>query len=390
MFRVRIALDELEVFPWSSNFETGIAEIDLQHRELVRLLNKLAVTLIDDDNSAINSVFEELVHYADYHFQTEERIWSRSLGEDDWLVSHRKSHADFLPRIADIRACSPDVPLRGIVERVVKFLIGWLAFHIIDSDRRMAIAVEGVESGNSLPEAKRAADERMSGSFRILIDTILAMYDGLSSRTLELMRERIQREEVEQRLREANRKLETLAITDVLTGLHNRRHFDEIFPRELRRAKRDGSPLALLFLDIDYFKRLNDSYGHAQGDRALAAVGGSIRQSCQRPGDFCFRLGGEEFAVIISNASSAEQVRAFSERLRQEMMELRIPNVSSDLLPFLTISIGVLFVPVIAGQTVEALIKMADDNLYKAKHQGRNRVVISNWQDGSSGPVPLA
>lgn len=387
---MKIALDDLEVFPWSSNFETGIAEIDLQHRELVRLLNKLGVTLIDDDNFAINSVFEELVHYAEYHFQTEERIWSRSLGEDDWLISHRKSHADFLPHIADIRACSHDVPLRGVVEKIVKFLIGWLAFHIIDSDRRMAIVVEGVESGKRLPEAKQAADERMSGSFRILIDTILAMYDGLSSRTLELMRERIQREEVEQQLRDANRKLETLAITDVLTGLHNRRHFDEIFSHELRRAKRDGSSLALLLLDIDYFKRLNDSYGHAQGDRALTAVGSCIRQLCQRPGDFCFRLGGEEFAVLVSNASSVAQARAFSEKLRQAIMELQIPNVASDVQPFLTISIGVVFVAAIAGETPEVLTKMADDNLYQAKQQGRNRVITTEWIDGSGGPITPA
>ncbi len=204
---MKIISKEFEVFPWNRNFETRITEIDEQHKELVRLLNKLAGTLIDDNNLEINRVFDELAHYAEFHFQAEERIWIKYFGHDSWVESHQMSHTGFLPKIIEIKEQDLNGPLRDAIEKIVKFLIRWLAFHIIDNDRRMAIVIENIEAGKTLPEAKIAADERMSGSIRVLIDTVLTMYDGLSSRTLELMRERVQREEAEKNYWKQTRSL---------------------------------------------------------------------------------------------------------------------------------------------------------------------------------------
>jgi diguanylate cyclase (GGDEF)-like protein/hemerythrin-like metal-binding protein len=371
----------IEVFPWNDNFETGITEIDTQHKQLVSLLNKLASTLVDDDNIEISKVFDELTQYAQYHFRTEEQIWGEYFGQDSWLTSHQQSHVDFLPSVIEIEESDTNMPLRHAVERVVKFLIRWLAMHIIASDRRMAFVVTGMDNGLSKSEAKVIADEKMSGSFSILIDTIMDMYDGLSLRTLELMRERLHRQAVEIKLREANQQLEVLATTDVLTGLHNRRYFNDVFAQELRRAKRNATSLALIIIDLDYFKKLNDDHGHSQGDFALAAVGACINELCRRAGDFGFRFGGEEFCILVTGKEAIKQIHEFSERLRKSVINLQISNSSSDAHHFLTVSIGATLVSPVNDQSAESIINYADKNLYEAKRLGRNRCVITPWRE---------
>ncbi|MCG8699180.1 MAG: bacteriohemerythrin [Bacteroidales bacterium] len=181
------------VFPWNSNLETGIKEIDNQHKKLVDLLNKLANTLVNNDNVEIEVAFKELAEYASYHFEEEEGIWYNHFKDDSWFESHQFGHASFLPKIEEIENDKTGKPKSEIIEQIIKFLIRWLAFHIIDNDKRMVFAIEYLKQGKTLDESKLAADRKMSGSMRLLIETILHMYDGLSSRTLELMRERIAR-----------------------------------------------------------------------------------------------------------------------------------------------------------------------------------------------------
>ena len=316
-------LDHFEVFPWNKNFETGIATIDEQHKVLVSLLNELAGTLARDDQLEINRVFDELAEYANFHFETEEAIWVEYFGDDSWLSSHQLTHSSFLPKVVELKEQDTNKPLIEIIESIVKFLIRWLAFHIIDNDKRLALVVHNMEKGLSFEEAKVASDKKMSGSIRVLIETVMTMYDGLSSRTLDLMRERHERKKIEEelheantQLREANIKLEELAITDQLTGLFNRRHFNNIFKQELKRANRENTYLSLIIMDIDFFKKLNDNYGHSKGDRVLVQLGQKLINLCQRPGDYAFRLGGEEFGVLAANLEPQGTVE-FAEILRK-------------------------------------------------------------------------
>jgi len=209
-------LDEYNVFPWDANFDTGITIMDAQHQVLVDLLNKLTNCLVVSDAVEINSTFNELAGYAEMHFKEEEGIWYEQFKNDSWFSSHQLSHASFLPAIVEIKEQANSESLSDIVEQIVKFLIRWLAFHIIDNDMRMAIAVKALESGALLEEAKLIADKKMAGSMRILIDTILRMYDGLSARTLELMRERNARSKAKEKLIESNRELKT-ALEEITT-----------------------------------------------------------------------------------------------------------------------------------------------------------------------------
>jgi diguanylate cyclase (GGDEF)-like protein/hemerythrin-like metal-binding protein len=368
---------QFEVFPWNRNLETGHAAIDRQHQALVRLLNDLANTLINDEPIVINQAFNALAAYANQHFEMEEAIWTESFDNDAWLNNHRRSHASFLPQINKIKKQDARTPLAEVVEQIIKFLIRWLAFHIIDSDKRMAIVVEGISSGLPLSEAKAVADEKMSGSMRVLIDTILNMYDDLSSKTLDLMRERKARIEAEEKLRQANKKLEELAVTDQLTGLYNRRFFNKVFREEILKAKRGGHPLTYMVIDIDFFKHYNDQYGHLAGDDVLKKVGKCLADVCRRSSDLAFRLGGEEFGILAFGLDNQQAIR-FAEIIRISVADLTLCINHSPSNIQVTISVGLVCKVPALGDTLEDYFSIADNRLYMAKAGGRNRVQASD------------
>jgi len=371
-------LHEFDVFPWSKNFDTGHPEIDKQHKVLVKLLNKLANTLTHNDPASVNQAFEELAKYADYHFESEEAIWFEYFKDDSWFSSHQLRHASFLPKVLELKERDAHEPLDKVIEDIVKFLIRWLAFHIIDDDKRLAITANAINSGSTLEEAKTISDRKMSGSTRVLIETVMTMYDSLSSRTLDLMRERNARLKIEAELREANKKLEKLSITNQLTGLYNRRHFDDVLRSEHLRARRDGKLLTLIAFDIDYFKKLNDYYGHSAGDKALKKVGDRLKSICRRSSDFAFRTGGEEFAIISTSGESDDSAKAFGEVIRKNIEGLTIPNENSKVSEYMTVSVGVAVIRPNDINDVNTLLKTADSRLYSAKHSGRNRVVATD------------
>jgi len=193
-------LKQLEIFLWNENFETGIALIDKQHRVLVDLLNKYAICLIDANAFEIDNAFNELTTYAALHFKDEEEIWSKFFIDDALLSSHKATHSEFLPAILGIIEKTSEKAPQIVIEQVVQYLIQWLAFHIIDTDKRMAIILQAIESGKSLEEAKIISDKMMSGAMQVLIKSILNMFDSLAFRTIELMQEIKTRTNTEQKL----------------------------------------------------------------------------------------------------------------------------------------------------------------------------------------------
>ena len=170
--------------------------------------------------------------------------------------------------------------------------------------------------------------------------------------------------------------LEKTSITDPLTGLNNRRYLDFIFENEIMRSQRDSKGVAFGLMDIDFFKPYNDTYGHQMGDIALQKVAHAFRMSLPRAGDFIFRYGGEEFCFLI-NSTSKEDVIRIGERIRADIEALGIEHRNSKVKPVITISIGIIFVEKVSGETLDTMIKQADDLLYLAKEQGRNRCIVS-------------
>jgi len=370
-------IDMFEVFPWNKNFETGNSKIDEQHQVLVALLNKLAITLINQDEVKLNATFDELTAYANMHFSDEEEIWEKYFSGEPWLLSHQKTHSSFLPSIMEIKKQAINETLPDAMEKIVHYLLQWLTFHIIDTDMRMVKAINALESGATIDEAKHLAEEEMSGATQVLIDAILNMYEGLSSRTITLMREVNTRKEAEDRLNEANQQLEALTITDPLTSLFNRRHFDNTFDLMMRKAVRDKKTLCLMLVDIDFFKNINDYFGHLKGDQALEQLGSCLLELCRRPDDMAFRVGGEEFAVLTTNESENAALQ-FAEKIRTTIEKLKIPNKQSEASDYMTVSIGVIHKIPCAEDNQDEFIKLADKRLYQAKGLGRNKVVISH------------
>lgn len=180
----------------------------------------------------------------------------------------------------------------------------------------------------------------------------------------------------EKQLEDRNEQLLKLSSVDGLTGIANRRYFNEVLEREWRRSKREGQPLSVALADIDFFKNYNDTYGHLSGDDCIRKVAESIRNSLKRPGDMVARYGGEEFVVILPATDYCGSVQV-SETIRLAIESLQLEHESSPIQQVLTVSVGVATVtPGNHAQMInpEQLLAIADQALYKAKHLGRNRV----------------
>ncbi|MFM0501383.1 sensor domain-containing diguanylate cyclase [Paraburkholderia caffeinilytica] len=176
----------------------------------------------------------------------------------------------------------------------------------------------------------------------------------------------------------AESELQRIAATDALTGLSNRRAFDRRLAQEWRRAQREQTPLSLLFIDIDHFKRFNDTYGHATGDEVLTVVAERITSGTRRAVDLAARYGGEEFAVVLPNTSLEGAIKVAEKiRKRVESAGLEHKDTQSG---HVTISVGCASCKPPEGGSAAALLAAADAQLYVAKAGGRNRVA---WQTGA-------
>ncbi|KKO12059.1 diguanylate cyclase [Pseudohongiella sp.] len=176
-------------------------------------------------------------------------------------------------------------------------------------------------------------------------------------------------------LEQLNNKLETLTLSDALTGLANRRHFDEVLSREWVRSTRSKQSMAVLMLDVDYFKRYNDQYGHQQGDECLRRIAGVLQARVQRETDLAARYGGEEFSIVLSSCTE-EHAASIAEQIRAGVESLQIPHDNSEY-GVVSVSIGVATLVPAPGNTADELLRKADVAMYNAKHQGRNRVMCA-------------
>jgi diguanylate cyclase (GGDEF)-like protein len=200
---------------------------------------------------------------------------------------------------------------------------------------------------------------------------------ALEARHEELSRVRVA-------LETANRRLRRLVAADPLTGIANRRHFDRVLDREVRRARREQLPLSLIFLDVDEFKHFNDTHGHAHGDEVLRRVAQTLDESFRRGGDLIARYGGEEFAVVLPGVD-AHRAGLYAERLRRRIWRMAICSGPGQGNERITISGGVAAIapgtPGFRETGPDALLRAADQALYKAKCQGRNRIAMAAGQD---------
>jgi diguanylate cyclase (GGDEF)-like protein len=180
------------------------------------------------------------------------------------------------------------------------------------------------------------------------------------------------------------RTIERLGLIDPLTNIANRRSFDDRLDLEWRRSARKGSPLSFLMMDLDNFKRYNDTYGHLLGDELLKAVAGVFAGEAKRSSDMAARLGGEEFGVLLPD-TDIKGALDIAEKIRRGVEALRIPTADgNNEMTAATVSIGAVSVIPSEGDDVKAFLEKADENLYRAKDTGKNRIYSGTETDGST------
>ncbi len=216
---------------------------------------------------------------------------------------------------------------------------------------------------------------RKDGEY-VWFESAIRLLDEMHSDEVKLIvvsRNISERKLVEQRLQEANNLLQHLSTIDGLTGIANRRAFDERFEMEWNRSYRSSSYLSLIILDIDYFKVYNDTYGHQGGDNCLKQVASAIQDTLRQSTDFFCRYGGEEFCVILPETNE-EGARKVGEKIRMAIELQKIPHIGSKILPWVTISVGTATMIPTTHISYMNLFSNADKALYQAKYNGRNCV----------------
>jgi diguanylate cyclase (GGDEF)-like protein len=193
----------------------------------------------------------------------------------------------------------------------------------------------------------------------------------LEEKTRQLDAKVLELEVLHKELEEKNEKLELLSSLDGLTGLFNRRYFDDNLLKEWKQASRDNTPLSLLIVDIDYFKNYNDCYGHLEGDICLRKVAQALYEALLRPTDIVARYGGEEFTAILPNTGSDGAIKV-AQRMMDHVVQLDIVHKESSVAEMVTVSIGASSVFPTGKLAVTSLLNRADKALYEAKEQGRN------------------
>ena len=319
------------------------------------------ILIVDDSASqrrVLSTVLQE-VGYADVcTFESAQQLFDflrskgKAVAEEVDLILMDKN----MPGLSGVEACAimkREAHLRDISIIIVT------ASHDLETLQEAFAA--GVNDYIIKPPSKAELTARVRAALQLKHET-----DQRKAREREL--ERLMEE-----LKEANKQLESLSFLDGLTGIANRRRFDEVLEQEWRRAVRQGNALSLILCDIDAFKPYNDGYGHQQGDECLRTVAQTLARYPHRAGDLVARYGGEEFAVVLPN-TDVRGANVVAEKLRADVEALRLPHDCSPYGSNVTLSAGVASLTPRQKDDLATFVNQADRALYEAKHAGRNCV----------------
>ena len=232
---------------------------------------------------------------------------------------------------------------------------------------------------------KRLTREELREAYRFLYQEVLVSREAATITAKLVVEQMAKVEEVNRNLEQVNEELRKLTNLDGLTGIANRRYHEDTLQREWRRCQRTNSFLAAIMIDIDHFKLYNDHYGHIAGDHCLQQVARELQRGARRISDSVARYGGEEFVCLMPDCS-AEAAINVAELIRKRIRALLIPHITSKIDSILTVSQGVAAMVPSRDTVPSELIRQADQALYQAKLQGRDRVVM--YEATMTGPSP--
>ncbi|MBP9940418.1 MAG: diguanylate cyclase [Comamonas sp.] len=362
-------------FVWDQHFVTDLESVDEQHHALVDLFNELSRGLFSkrsDREVVLADTYARLLSYTEHHFQEEEELMAKFAVDPRHVESHRSMHQQFVEQV--IMLWAQRTTMTDPATTLVGFLTSWLGLHILGIDQSMARQIKSIREGMGPADAYDKERGNHDNGTQALLKMIGKLYTALTAQNAQLalanqtLEARVARRTRE--LEDANARLKALSCTDALLGIANRAHFNERLEQACAIARRSGRPVGMLLIDVDYFKRYNDRYGHLQGDSCLQAVAKAIQGCAHRETDVVARYGGEEFAVILAD-TDMDGAYAVAKRMVQAVQALGLAHDSSQAAPVVTISAGACsLVPTGAG--AKLLVREADQALYRAKGAGRN------------------
>lgn len=362
---------------WAEEFESGIAQFDDQHRQLVDLVNEIAASLDGEDGESaenLHSAITKTFDSASKHFADEERFM-RDLGVDlRHFSQHITDHQRFVDQLNNFwDARHAIVSPAGVL---LEFLMAWLRFHVLDEDQVLVRQIKRIQAGESPSDAFEAEEitTDRANSIRIAarrLHLVMAEQIELLVKSNQLLDARVM--ERTRELEFVNQRLEMLSRMDGLLGISNRTNFDERIKSEWRLARRHKQPIGLLMIDVDLLRKYNETYGHLEGDNCLRSVARAAREGLYRPTDILARYGGEEIVALLPN-TTADGARLVAERIKAKLDGFAIPYSNSEVSNRVSISIGVSAMEPDKGGEALTLLLQAEDALLQAKKRGRNQI----------------
>lgn len=388
MLLLIVAMSLLIHFYWLPNYLSieRKAQID-QERQNIKLLGTAIIpALLANDLAEVHSTLDnvmlgrnywnELTLYNDrnvrlYPLASPGQASVQALETFEYVLQHEQRAIGRLELRVDIDALMAREAreIRFLEQALLLLILLFSAGATLLQDRWIRKPLQRlIAFSDSLGQGRYEAEinHRSADELGKLVHSLDAMRDEIKSREEEITRAYAS-------LASANARLEQISHTDALTGLANRRLFDEVLSREISRCTRQDTPLALLLCDIDYFKNYNDTYGHQQGDDCLRQIASAIKDRFMRAEDLVARYGGEEFGVILPNIGERAAL-ALAEQMKMAIEALAIPHATSAAADHVTVSAGLTVLHPGMDMTMSTLIERADRALYQAKEEARNTV----------------
>lgn len=366
-----------DIFVWEDSFLTNNSIIDNQHKKLIDTINEAIKSTIDNtkySKKAFHKLKDDIFRYINTHFITEEKIMADSNIYEKHSIEHLKTHHDFISWFKT--NFEEDITSISQVNIALEYLIRWLAYHILNTDKILFKQIESIENGLSPIDAYNLYADNNHDSFDPLLKALKSLYYVVLEKNKMLERANIELEyNVRQRtneLEEANKRLEAISLTDMLTGLPNRRYLDMILNQYFENWKRYKTNTVVMFIDVDKFKQVNDTQGHDVGDKLLKWISEYLKVSFRKSDIIC-RLGGDEFVVICPYINIEDGVNA-ANKIISNLKTISGSFFSTFWHP--SISIGLCCINE-STQTIDEIIKKADKAMYVSKEKGGNLTTAS-------------
>ncbi|MEN1758849.1 bacteriohemerythrin [Anoxynatronum sibiricum] len=364
---------ENSFFQWDSDFVTGNKIIDDQHRSLIMTINELMQLSLQSeaiDDQSISSLQKKLTDYTLEHFNTEEALMVSFSIVSQHKENHEKAHKEFIDNVNQFFEIPENLKNKSCLSEINEFLIRWLAYHILSTDKGLVRQIDRIQEEGFSPEEafkKEVSDD--DANTEPLLKALKALFFLVSQKNkeLEVINEGLE-EKVRERTRaleEANQRLENLSMVDELTGLPNRRFVMQEIQQLMNHWKRYGAPFSVIFIDLDKFKAVNDDYGHEFGDQVLKWVSSFIRKHIRVNDIFC-RIGGDEF-VIIAPHCKGDEVLLMAEKLLEIIKNLKNHERPSWWNP--SFSLGIVEINA-KDDSVSDILNRADSVMYESKRAG--------------------